>query len=305
MSLLLSVAICTHRPRPDFLARTLEALRGQTLSSEHWELLVIDNASEPPLAPDLSWHPHARVVVEPTLGLTPARLRGFREAATNLVILVDDDNVLAPDYLEYCARIAQEWPHLGVWGGQTIAEFEVQPPAWATPYLWLAIREFQGDRWSNVPFTHEAMPFGAGLCVRRAVWEAYSRLVENDSRRRALDRTGGRLLGCGDTDIVLTACDIALGTGLFAGLKLHHLIPKRRIEEDYLLELVESTTYSNTLLKGLRGAEPMRPSRAQRLLQWYQKRSISPVDRKFDQAKERGLEAAARELDRLRQEGQR
>src|SRR5262245_33061845 len=77
-----SVIICTHNPRVDYLTRTLTALRSQTLPVSEWELLVIDNASKEPVASrfDIGWHPNSRHIHEPTLGLTPARLRGIAEA---------------------------------------------------------------------------------------------------------------------------------------------------------------------------------------------------------------------------------
>jgi glycosyltransferase involved in cell wall biosynthesis len=88
-----SVIICAHNPREASLRRTLEALGRQSLSKEEWELLVIDNASKEPLAPrfDLSWHPNARHMVENEVGLSPAWLRGMREARSDLLIFVDDD----------------------------------------------------------------------------------------------------------------------------------------------------------------------------------------------------------------------
>ena len=60
----LSVVICTHNPRADYLKRTLESLRGQTLPQQKWELVVIDNGSAEPLAGswDLSWHARSRFV---------------------------------------------------------------------------------------------------------------------------------------------------------------------------------------------------------------------------------------------------
>lgn len=288
----ISVAICTHNPRADYLARAIGALREQTFTAESWELIVVDNQSSPALDVDLSWHPRARVVREETLGLTPARLRAFAEAAAPLIVLVDDDNVLSADYLEQATKLGGSWPQLGAWGGQTIAEFEEKPPEWAKPYLWLAIRELDRDHWSNVPFTGDAMPFGAGICIRREVAEAYAELIKNDPARKALDRTGNKLLGCGDTDLVLTAYDVGYGTGTFAALKLTHLIPKGRVEEDYLLRLVESTTYSVTLLKALRGFAPSQPSRAQKLLEWYQARHLDARSRKFEEVRKRGFEAA-------------
>ena len=67
----ISVVICTHNPRPDYLRRTLDALKTQTLPQEQWELLLVDNASEKALTGvwDLSWHPRARHIRENELGL--------------------------------------------------------------------------------------------------------------------------------------------------------------------------------------------------------------------------------------------
>jgi len=36
-----SVIICTHNPRPDYLQRVLDALKAQTLPKENWELLLM------------------------------------------------------------------------------------------------------------------------------------------------------------------------------------------------------------------------------------------------------------------------
>src|SRR5690348_12350374 len=97
----LSVIICTHNHRLEYLSRTLEALRVQTLPMAEWELLLIDNASRSAVAAsvNLTWHPNARHIREEVLGLTPARLRGIQEARGKLVVFVDDDNLLDPDYL--------------------------------------------------------------------------------------------------------------------------------------------------------------------------------------------------------------
>src|SRR5271154_2574199 len=174
--MVISVIICTHNPRPDYLRRVLDALKAQTLPKEQWELLLIDNASNEPLETvwDLSWHPHSRHVREDELGLTPARLRGIKEATGGLLVFADDDNVLDPDYLQLARGISNRLPHIGVWGGQIVAVFETPPPDWARNYQHLlACREFKQDRWSNIPTENESLPCGAGLCVRREVALAY------------------------------------------------------------------------------------------------------------------------------------
>src|SRR6266571_8013370 len=108
----LSVIICCHNPRMDYLARVLKALKAQTLSTDNWELLVVDNTSKDPVSAshDISWHPDARHVCERKLGLTHARLRGIAESSADLLVFVDDDNLLEPDYLERAIAIGQTWP---------------------------------------------------------------------------------------------------------------------------------------------------------------------------------------------------
>lgn len=256
MQLPLSIIICAHNPRRNYLERVLEALKSQTLSQDFWELLLIDNASDRPLASeiDLSWHRQARHIREEQLGLTAARLRGIREATAGVIVFVDDDNVLDSDYLEITWRISKDFPFIGAWGGQIKPEFEVPPPSWAKPYLGnLAIREFEGDRWSNLTAQYETTPCGAGLCIRKVVAEKYTELVRENPQRANMDRKGKMLTSCGDSDLAFTACDLGLGTGLFASLKLTHLIPANRLQEDYLLRLVEGLAYSQTILAYFRG----------------------------------------------------
>lgn len=253
---MVSAIICTHNPRPDYFARTLTALEAQTLPREKWELLLVDNGSAPDKAPHpgLSWHPRARLVNEEKLGLTPARLRGIREAAGELLVFVDDDNVLDADFLEIALRTAEERLYLGAWSGQCRPGFEETPPGWTRRY-WgnLVIREFDHDVWSNLPRLPETMPCGAGLCVRRDVALQYLHLHESGNRSFQLDRTGTSLLSGGDNDLAACACDVGLGVGLIAALKLTHLIPPERLTEDYLVRLAEGIYYSSTLLDWERG----------------------------------------------------
>jgi glycosyltransferase involved in cell wall biosynthesis len=299
----LSVAICTHNPRADYLAKTLEGLRTQTLPCDKWELLVVDNASSPPLEPDLSWHSNGRLVREGTPGLTPARTCAIRSTHADLIVFVDDDNVLAPDYLSLCLELDAKWPQLGTWGGQTLGEFESTPPEWTRPYWrWIAVRDFERDFWSNVPHEAASLPYGAGMCVRRRVAEAYLEMLAKNPLRQALDRTGSGLLGGGDADLSFTACDMGLGNGIFAALKLTHLISSRRMTEEYLINLVESMTYSKTILFHFRGISPAPSSRSQRLLEWYQNLHIDARSRRLEDSKRRGREAALRDVERLKQQ---
>ncbi len=296
----ISVIICTHNPRHDYLDKVLEALRVQTLSSELWELLLIDNASEKPinLEINLDWHPQARHIREEELGLTPARLRGIKEARAELLVFVDDDNVLDSEYLEVTLQISKSWSMLGVWGGQTPPKFDAPPPDWTKPYWYmLAIYQFDLDRWSNVLYAG-TNPCGAGMCVRKIVAKKYADLVCNDPKRMNMDRKGKSLVSCGDTDLAFTACDLNLGMGQFASLKLTHLIPTERLQESYLLRLAQANGYSSVILRSFRDdtLSFSKQSWRGKLIEYYYTQRMEQRERRFYQAKKRGEMSAIQDL---------
>lgn len=255
----ISSIICTFNPRADYLRRCLEALQRQTLQKDQWEILVVDNRSDEPLAGriDLTWHCSQRLVREETLGLTSARIRGIRESKGELLVFVDDDNLLDSDYLEQVVSIAKENPFLGSWSGECLPEFDEPPPEWTRRY-WgnLCIREFEQNVWSNLPRLPDTMPWGAGLSVRRAVAEHYLQIHDSGQRSVLLDRVGDSLVSGGDNDLAACACDLGLGVGLNASLKLKHLIPPQRLTVEYLCRLAESIEYSSLVLDAERGGEP-------------------------------------------------
>ena len=180
-ALTLSVIVCTHNPRPDYFCRALGSLQSQTYPGANWELLVVDNARTVPVGEkwNLSWHPYARHVREEMLGLTPARLRAIQESTADLLIFVDDDNVLASDYLERAHSIFERCPRLGVFGAGVLSpEFEIDLPQSIEPYVgMLTVRAVSSPRRSSNPSDYQSLPWGAGLCVRRSVARSYVDLM--------------------------------------------------------------------------------------------------------------------------------
>jgi glycosyltransferase involved in cell wall biosynthesis len=290
MNLKLSVVICSHNPVKAYIDRTIDALKHQSLAYEQWELILIDNASKNALASeiDLSWHPNASHVLEPTLGLTYARQAGIKNSKADIIVFVDDDNILDLDYLEHVLEISIQHPTLGAWGGQAQPEFEIGPEAWAKPYLWmLAIRELDTDRWANIFYCDDTTPCGAGLCVKRSIAKKYSAMLKSDPKRQNLGRKGQSLISCEDIDLAYTACDNGLGTGVFSRLKLTHIIPAKRLQEDYLLRLAEANGYSKVIVQSLRHKFPQPTFK------------MSSIDREFSQAFRRGHDRALKEISHL------
>jgi glycosyltransferase involved in cell wall biosynthesis len=257
-----SVLVCSHNPKERHFTRTLLSLRQQTLAQDLWELLLIDNASDPPLANrvDLSWHPRAQHLREEQVGKTNAFLRGLAASTGPVLVIVDDDNVLAPDYLQQAMAIGTANPNLGAWGGNVILQFEEPPPQWTRPFwTFLAEQVVTTDRMvCNVQLS-QPLPVGAGCCLRRIVAERYAAHVANSPWRRSLGPTGKDLMRCEDTDLVLTAGELGLFRGVFQSLRLDHLIPPERLREDYLLRLVEGIQFSSQILEMCRETDKRPP----------------------------------------------
>jgi glycosyltransferase involved in cell wall biosynthesis len=251
-----SVIICAHNPRENYLRRVLVGLQTQTLPFTEWELLLVDNGSKIPVSErvDLSWHPEARHIRENELGLTSARLRGIREAQADIFVFVDDDTVLAADYLEQALTIGTQWPFIGAWGGGVAAEFEIPPPAWIGDQLWrLTVFEVKEDVWSNLRDGFATYPVGAGLCIRRTVARRYLEWCGTNKKSSALDRSGAGLAGYGDMDLCQCAIDIGLGVGRSTKLKLTHLIPAARLTVDYFVRHAEGDAASHLAYRAIRG----------------------------------------------------
>lgn len=247
-----SVIVCTRNPRMEYFMRALVGLKEQTLSYDKWELLVIDNGSVPPLVDrlELGWHPKATIYREDQLGVTLARVRGMKEADGELLIYVDDDNILARDFLERAVNLFAIRPDLGAVSGRLDAEYEEEPPEWFRGEYtsWLAIRPIEKSYWSNF-LDRRTEPCGAGLCFRRTVGRAYLEKVKCDGRPLLLSRQGASLLSGGD-DVFLAKTAIAEGysIGLFADLRITHLIPAKRVKPRYLFSIYRHIVASGLIL---------------------------------------------------------
>lgn len=265
-----SVVICTHNPRRDYLARTLDSLQAQDLAPDQWELIVVDNHSSEPLSAccDLSWHPKGRVVVEPELGLTPARLRGLAEAAGEIIVFADDDNVLSPDYLTQVLAIFGEQPRLGCIGAGILRpEFESEPLPETRPYLsYLALRELDRDVWGNQ--LTGWIPWGAGLAVRQTVGRLYHATISRSALGTGLDRKGDSLISGGDDEFSHVAVAHGWGVGVFTALRITHLIGSKRLAIPYLERLIEANGATRAMLARLHGEaiQPLRPVSLSQLL---------------------------------------
>ncbi len=86
--------------RPETLRRCLTALT-QQISPRAIHLLVIDNHPQSQLTPPIvAEFPQIQLIREPQAGSSRARNAGIRAVTTDIVVMVDDDVVVPPTWLE-------------------------------------------------------------------------------------------------------------------------------------------------------------------------------------------------------------
>ena len=262
-----SVILCTYNPRPDFFAIALRSVGAQQLDMRLWEFLVVDNNSNPPLDQErlqnIAGIP-LRVVQQPKQGLTHARIAGIEATRSPWIVFVDDDNELAPDYLQRTAEITTQQSNLGAFGGVSEGVLETSIGKFKTGFLpQLGVRnngeeriEGTGNEWG----LHE--PIGAGLVVKRDVASAFVDFIDKQSIAKALGRTGTNLMSGEDSLFSRLADDLGLLCAYEPSLRLRHYMSAPRLKAKYLSRLVYGHGRSYVLLERSLGRSIDPPERS-------------------------------------------
>lgn len=96
-----SVIISTFNRLP-LLQELLDALGKQTLGTERFEVVVVDDGSREPVAPALSMRRDAyklTVLTQANAGAAAARHAGIMQATGEVVVITDDDMLVPPEFL--------------------------------------------------------------------------------------------------------------------------------------------------------------------------------------------------------------
>ena len=252
----LSICICTHNPKPDLFARVLESVAAQ--SEKRFDVLLIDNASSPPLGESALAPLHgrgiaARILREEKPGLIHARLRAIDATTSDWMLCVDDDNVLAPDYVAEGLAFIDAHPHVAAFGGKLLLPDAIKAPIGARPFLpYLAIRDAGDTPMIGVSATWEIWePPAAGAFIARAILDDFAAFVRTNAASTALGRAPGSFASCEDSLLMHSAHRLGRATGYNPRLKLDHHIDPKRFENASLLRLMEGYGRSHVLLEQL------------------------------------------------------
>lgn len=242
-----SIIICCHNGSQR-LPETIRHIAQQVVPPYiPWELLIIDNGSTDNSAAVArsEWQKHRvdtylRIVNEPLLGLSYARARGFKEARYEYIIMCDDDNWLAEDYVCNVYSIMSEKPNIGALGGFGKLVYEIDPSTIELSYIFAA-----GEQAPRSGKVMENKVYGAGCVIRNS---AYKKLLESGFKSLLTDRRGTELSSGGDYELCLALAILGYDIWYDERLRFTHFITKERLNWEYYLRYAyESSKCFNVL----------------------------------------------------------
>jgi len=239
-----TVVVCTRNRSRQLADFGREWLRHE--SAVDWELLLVDNGStddtrEVAAALVAARPARARVVVEPSPGLSAARNLGVRSARGESIAFLDDDATPAPGWLDAYER-ALARPGVLAAGGPIDPDFAAPPPGWLDtdflPYL---------SAWDRGPEPHRLayaeLPRGTNMAFRR---EAFERCGGFDPRLGRRDRS---LRSCEEIELCLRI-ERAGGEVVYEpGARVRHRVETARLSPRWLLDRFAAQGFSEAIVE--------------------------------------------------------
>jgi glycosyltransferase involved in cell wall biosynthesis len=176
--------------------------------------------------------------VEPWPGLSRARNRAIDIAAGDVMIWIDDDVRVEPDWLCSYESSFLRWPQVSLFGGPIVPEFEGDPPPWLTQSWQLCDSAFAARRvpQPDAPIRPDDNypPYGANFAVRMPAQRRYRYDVQ-------LGAQPGRIIMTGEETEVIRAIFRDGGSGRWVhSAVVHHVMPKERQTIGYIRAYYES-----------------------------------------------------------------
>jgi glucosyl-dolichyl phosphate glucuronosyltransferase len=250
---LISVVICTYN-RADRLLLALEALTQQTLPSQDFEVLLVDNCSTDATSIVCQSFQEKFVnfkyLYEPVQGLSKARNTGWQATQSAYIAYLDDDAIPCQEWVESILNTFEtvQPPPISV-GGPIYPLWEIPRPDWITPVmenLFTILDGGNAPRW----FGKDEYPWGANVAYRRDALEKTGGFCEQ------LGRNGQKLLS-GEESFLNSTLKAQGGDFYYSPqAAVSHWVPKERINPDWLVQRSYWQGFSAALVDHTLGRSP-------------------------------------------------
>lgn len=234
---MISVIICTYN-RAGYIYNVLQSLAQGTLGPDGYEIVMIDNNCTDNTRQEVDRfctdYPQVtlRCFVETSQGLSHARNRGIKESKGDILVYVDDDATVNPEYLKTYADWFESHPETDAAGGPIIPHYETgSEPKWMTYFIKRLLTGYLYFGNKPGPFPGENYPGGGNAAYRSRVFERVGLYnVE-------LGRNGNNLGGGEEKDIFDKMKREGMQFVYLPGAILYHSIPGYKLEPDYFNRL--------------------------------------------------------------------
>ena len=227
---MISIIICTYN-REKYLELCLNALGKQNITSNLYEVLIIDNNSSDNtklIGKTFSSSKHNFFYfLEHHQGLSFARNRGIKEAKGNTLIFLDDDVIAPHNYLNNILLFQKENPQIKVFGGKTTPFFEEEQPKWLSTYLMPLYAQINLGEGVKKMKNHQ-FPVGANMIFRRSVFN------ENVFFNINLGRKGDSLEAGEEKQLFNELRQRKIYPYYSSQCEVKHLIPATRLNLQYV-----------------------------------------------------------------------
>lgn len=246
-----SIILCCHNSVLT-IGKTLDYLAKLNIPKKlSAEIILVDNNSTDSTSEIARMHwgslksnIQLSIISEPKRGQVFARAKGVWEAQYNLVLFCDDDNWLAPDYLERAWHIMSNHSGVGALGGKGIPKSNGAFPNWFIENQ--SVYACGEQYYKNGICSKRMFLWGAGLIVRTDL------VLEVFSSDYPFITTGriGKDLSSGD-DVEICRRILLLGYHLYYdnSLVFYHFILQTKFTLDYLEKIKTSFQNSAPFLK--------------------------------------------------------
>lgn len=237
----LTVAIPTYNGE-NRLPKVLDKLKEQiNRENINWEIIIIDNNSTDGTAKlvekyQKNWLQDVplKYYFEPEQGISFARQRAMNEANGELVGFIDDDNPPFANWVNSACKFAQQHPQAGAFSSRIHGVFETNPPEELKAITFYLALVDRGSEPLLYEPTKKGLPPGAGLVVRRDVWQKYvpTKLLLIGRTKKSWMPTGQ------DAEALLYIYKAGWEIWYNPEMEIEHIIPSSRLEEKYLIGLM-------------------------------------------------------------------
>lgn len=230
---MLSVILCTYN-RDRYIYPVLQSIAQGDLPHADYEIVFVNNNSTDNTEAECrrfqADHPdiNLRYCVESLQGLSHARNCGIRNAQGDILVYVDDDALVNPQYLSTYADFFQRNPHAVAAGGPILPQYDgCEEPSWMSHYTRQLVtgKLYLGEK--EREFSKGAYPGGGNAAYRKSVFDAVG-LFNTD-----LGRKGNSLIGAEEKDLFDKMTSRGMRFYYLPTAILYHLIPPKKLTKDY------------------------------------------------------------------------